>query len=137
LDAIGGVSRFCGRLIFFVFFRASSVAPHISWLTSSNVRKVPKMATFFFFFFFFYDYRKDKKESADAADTVLPITRPFCVCLCAIGFLLLSFPFWGVQKNRQVDHWGEMLSKIFIFFCFAYFERAASLSAGLRVLSVE
>jgi hypothetical protein len=56
LDAIGGVSRFCGRLIFFVFFRASSVAPHISWLTSSNVRKVPKMATFFFFFFFFYDY---------------------------------------------------------------------------------
>jgi hypothetical protein len=101
---------------FFVFFRASSVAPHISWLTSSNVRKVPKMATFFFFFFFFYDYRKDKKESADAADTVLPITRPFCVCLCAIGFLLLSFPFWGVQKNRQVDHWGGNVVKDFYFF---------------------
>lgn len=103
---------------FFVFFRASSVAPHISWLTSSNVRKVPKMATFFFFF---YDYRKDRKESADAADTVLPITRPFCVSVCVpLVFFFSSFPFWGVQKNRQVDHWGGNVVKDFYYFFFLF-----------------
>lgn len=107
---------------FFVFFRASSVAPHISWLTSSNVRKVPKMATFFFFFFFFYDYRKDKKESADAADspdTVLPITRPFCVSVCVpLGFLLLFVPFLGRSEKSTGGPLGGKCCQRFLFLFF-------------------
>lgn len=102
---------------FFVFFRASSVAPHISWLTSSNVRKVPKMATFFFFF---YDYRKDRKESADAADTVLPITRPFCVSVCVpLGFLLLFVPFLGrSEKSTGGPLGGKCCQRILFYFFF-------------------